>query len=177
MRNANPKAEQPGRVIPLDHLDDLSAFDRLKGLPAAESEVAKDVVQDGVQLCLADFERTKLGAFLWRAYVTARAGHVAVPDRVLEYFDWIAAVVQGGATPEELAEAMHLCSRRGGASLSTRLKRAEKTMRIVVDTRALYTGIGMEPSAPRSKAEARRLVAKKYGCSPDHVKKIVGAFK
>lgn len=104
---------EPGVGRPLDLISPSLINDQTKNDP-----VFRQIVIIQIEEHLRNWQRTNNGAFVWMAWRCAMHLDAAPPSilaAITEYFNECAVNLVGTHNAEEIAQALHLANRRGGA--------------------------------------------------------------
>ena len=136
-----------------------------RGEPHTPDQFREDMV-----FALAAFRLTQHGAFMWRAYASARKSGRPVPDGVLEYLDACAYAVSFCQSDAQITARMLLRHSRGGAQPGRRLKDASRQVDILQSLMHEYHKVRLGQVV--SKVQARRNVAAQFQTTEGRVHQL-----
>jgi len=128
--------------------------------------IRADVAQYNAQRHWALYRKTKDGLLVWRMYQEFRKAGVPVPEAIMRKLDQFAERLASAGSADEVAEALQMKQKRGGAAGATKTRGAERSRDIV---EAVLNAIRFGGKNP-TKAYAE--IAERFGTTNKYVKNL-----
>lgn len=135
-----------------------------------ENEIEAFLVKYSADRHLALYLKTRDGLLIWQAYSEYRKHGMQVPEDILLKLDEYASALSRAVTPNEVAAAVEMKTKKGGIAGKTRTRAAERR-RDIIEHVHVAISVGIRPTVAYFEA------AKRFGTTSGRVKTLYNDWR